>query len=115
MKTIPSIIAATVLLASVSATAGNYEQTDHDTLVTSAAPTKAAAYQLGVSKLAQLESISPSRLSNALGVIGADDSTVHLNEGSYVETEERMSADGKLSYVGLINVNFGYTVNDSDN
>ena len=117
MKTIPSIIAASLLIASVSATASTYENSATDTLVTGPAVTQAAALQQASNKLSQLKSVSPRQLSWELSSNSVDalDDTFHLNEGSFVSTEERMDANGKISYVGLVNVNFGYTVDDSEN
>ena len=117
MKTIPSIIAATLLLASVSATAGSsFEQTRSETLITSVAPTKAAAYQLGANKLAELKSDSSQQLEMALATpLGSIESdTLHLNEGGFVTIQERMNADGEIGYVGLVNVDFSFVEHDSD-
>ena len=47
MKTLPAMIAASLLIASVSATAA----TDFETITTPVAATKSAAYAQGVNKL----------------------------------------------------------------
>jgi hypothetical protein len=112
MKIIPTIIATSVLLVSLGAGAQTTKN-DTDVLVTGAVATKEAAYQMGVSKLAELKAASPYQLSRVLAAYNAENSTVHLNDGSYVTIQERMNDNGQLSYVGLVNVKFGYVEHDS--
>lgn len=114
MKTIPLMIASTLLFASVTATAGTTVRSEHDTLATSFVTSKAAAYQQGENLLAQLKTDSAQKLSSSLSIHSgsADTSTIHLDQGAFVTVEERMDANGKLGYVGLVNVDYSYTESD---
>ena len=117
MKTLPTIIAASILLASVSATAGmSFEQSLTKTLTTSTVPTKAAALQLGADKLNQLKNSSTVQLENTLDVpFGEIESnTLHLKDEGYVSIEERMDANGQLGYAAVVEVNVGFVPHDSD-
>ena len=112
MKILSGIIAASLLIASVSATAA----TDHDILLTPVVPTKAAAYELGAKKLAELNNSSPSQLIRSLNTPFGDieEGTVHIREGGYVTVEERADASGRVAYVGQVNVDVDYEMHDSD-
>lgn len=116
MKTIASIFATTLLLASVSATAGNFEQTRSETQVTSTTATKAEAYQLGVNKLTKLRNVTSQQLEMALTTpLGnIESNSLRLNDGGYITIQERMDANGKIGYVGLVNIDFSYIEHDSD-
>lgn len=117
MKTILSIITASLLLASVSANASLWERTKAETLQTSVASTKAAAYQLGINKLMQLKAI-PQRglnLTASVHTRGFVESTLKINEGSFITVQERMIENGRLGYVGLVNIVYSYVENDSEN
>ena len=112
MKTLPAMIAASLLIASVSATAAS----DYETVLTPVAPTKAAAYELGVNKLTSLNNSSPAQLSRSLntpfGDIEAD--SLRIKDGGYVTVEERADANGRIGYVGQVNVGVEYEMHDSD-
>ena len=113
MKTLPAMIAASLLIASVSATAAS----DYETvLMTPVAPTKAAAYELGVNKLAALNDSSPAQLSRSLGTSFGDiqESSLRLKDGGYVTVQERADASGRVGYVGQVNVGVSYEMHDSD-
>ncbi len=113
MKTIPTIIAASLLVASFSATANSA----HDVLLTSVAPTKAAAYELGLNKLSALKNSTSSQLGYTLNTPLGDveDGTIQLKEGAYITVQERLGADGKVGYVGQVNVDVSYDIHNSDN
>ncbi|PWQ96710.1 DUF3316 domain-containing protein [Leucothrix arctica] len=111
MKTLTSLVAASVLLIGASAAqAYDFEQHTKDTLTTETASSRAAAYQLGTNKLSQLQSASPSQLFNELDIfaIDADVDSAKLQNGSYVTVQERMGANGQLGFVGLVNVDVSY-------
>ncbi len=110
MKTIPAIIAATLLLASASVSAEITKRSDSSTFVMNSVQTKQSAYQLGQSKLIELQTLSPRQLSRALQVhsVTADVQTLKLNNGGYVTVQEKMDANGEIAYVGLVKVDFSY-------
>ena len=112
MKKLPLSIAAFILLASVNASA----ITDSEIIETPVAPTKAAAYDLGVNKLSTLTNSSPRQLEGALdtpfGDIEMD--TLHVRDGGYVTVEERVDANGKVGYIGQVNIDVEYEMHDSD-
>lgn len=117
MKKLPLLIAVSLLLTSLSATAAMFfEQSVSKTLTTITAPTKSAAYQLGVNKLAQLKDSSPSELERALGApIGAvEANTMHLNDEGFIMIQERMDANGQLSYTAIVEVSVGFVPHSSD-
>ena len=112
MKTIPTMIAASLLFASVSATANSV----HDIFLTPVAPTKTVAYELGLNKLSALKASSSYELSLALNAhLGdVDDETLRLEEGAYITVQERIDAAGKLSFVGQVNVDVSYDMFEND-
>ncbi|WP_158278819.1 DUF3316 domain-containing protein [Leucothrix arctica] len=119
MKTLTSLVAASVLLIGASAAqAYDFEQQTKDTLTTETASSRADAYQLGLNKLTQLQSASPRQLFNELDIfsLDADKSSTRIKDGAYVTVQERTAANGKLGYVGLVNVDVSYNEDrDSDN
>jgi hypothetical protein len=118
MKTFQSIIlVALIAFVSVNVTAGPLKvssdelvQSNANTMVIRSAPTKQAAYQLGQSKLMQLNGMSSQKLSNVLQVssLNLKGDTLHLKDGGYVTVEERMSASGKTTFVSLVHVDSHY-------
>lgn len=124
MKTVQSIAmaASIILVSSVSiANAAVYSagsgQEITKALSVGSAPTKQAAYQLGLKKIAQLQTLSSQNLSLALSAIGKiQGSTLHLNGGSYITVQERMDTAGSIGYVGIVNASYHYLKeSDSDN
>lgn len=124
MKTIQSIvIAASIILVSASSIAnaavysGSNSQASSNTFLVGAASTKQAAYQLGLKKLAELQTLSPQKLGLALSTVGdIEGNSLHLNGGAYITVQERMDATGSIGYVGVVNVGYHYLKrNDSDN
>lgn len=124
MKTMKTIVlAASIILVSASATAGtlqagnDVDRVGSNTLVVSAASTKQAAYQLGLSKLKQLKSSSAQQLSQALKVHSSniDGTTLHLKDGGYITVQERMDAKGNVNYVSSVTVGFHYLERRDDN
>ena len=113
MKTLPALIAASLLAASFSAVANS----SHETIETPVAATKAAAYEQGVSKLSSLKNSSPAKLNYALGTYFGDieESTLRIKDGGYVTVQERADANGTIGYVGIVNVDVDYQEHDSDN
>lgn len=125
MKTFQTmIIAASIILVSNSVTAGplqasfdDLDQNNTNTLVVSAASSKQAAYQLGLSKLTQLKAMSSKKLSQVLHIdsYNINERTLHLKDGGYVTVEERMGADGKVNFVSVVHVDSHYLETDRSN
>ena len=110
-KTIPAMIAASLLLASVSASAESVvKRIESNIIKTSVVASQAEAFQLGQNKLSQINSTSQNKLSQLLRLHSGrpDLSTLVLNEGAFITVQERMGANGQLSYVGLVNVDYSY-------
>lgn len=117
MKTLPAILATSLLLISFGASANDYfERVATETQSTQAAPNKAAAYQLGLAKLAQLKAQTSDQLSDTLNTPIGDIKygSLNIKANSYVTVQERMDASGKVSYVGLVNIGYGYVLDDND-
>ncbi|MGY0564705.1 MAG: DUF3316 domain-containing protein [Paraglaciecola chathamensis] len=123
MKTIQSIaLAASIILVSASAvadilpTGSGSDRVGSNTLVMNPAATKQAAYQLGLNRLAQLKTFSSKQLELTLSVNSpnADGRTLHLKDGGYVIVQERMDANGRISYVSLLNIELHYLERSSD-
>ena len=117
MKTLTSLLATSVLLISATAAnAYNFQQHERDVLTTETASSRSEAYQLGANKLAQLQSASPRQLFNELDIasIDANKRSTRLNSGSYVTVQERMGSNGKIGFVGLVNVDVSYTEERDD-
>ena len=117
MKTIQTIIATTILLASVNASAGVFNntgsstsRTESGTYITVVAGSKAQAYQLGKDALSELQSISHQQLAARVGLHsgGANLDTFHMNDGAFITVQERLSSSGKLEYVGIVNLKVSY-------
>ena len=120
MKTLTSLLAASVLLIGATAAQADYdfEQNEKETVRTEAASSRSEAYQLGLNKLTQLQSVSPRQLFNELDIfsLDADESSTRIEDGAYITVQERTSANGKLGYVGLVNIDVSYNEErDSDN
>ena len=123
MKTIQSIaLAASIILVSASAVAGTlpagsgYDRVENKTLVMHPAATKQAAYQLGLNRLAQLKTFSSQQLGQTLNInsFNAKGDTLHLKDGSYVAVQERMDANGNISYVSSVNIGMHYLERRTD-
>ena len=112
MKTLPAMIAASLLIASVSATAA----TDYETITTPVAATKAQAYDQGVNKLSALQGSSPAELERSLDTAFGDIEmdSLRLKDGGFVTVQERANANGSIGYVGIVNVGVDYEMHDSD-
>ena len=112
MKTLPALIAASLLVASFSAVANS----SHEVIETPVAPTKAAAYEQGVNKLSSLKNSSPAKLNYSLGTYFGDieENTLRIKDGGYVTVQERADANGTIGYVGIVDVEVEYEVHESD-
>ena len=112
MKTLPAMIAASLLIASVSATAA----TTYESITTPVASSKAAAYEQGVNKLSALKSSSPAQLERSLNTAFGDieSDSLRLKDGGYVTVQERADATGRIGYVGVVNVGVDFEMHDSD-
>jgi hypothetical protein len=118
MKNLTTLVATSVLL--LSATAANAhtfrDLSEKSTIMTEAASSRAQAYQFGANKLSALKSASQSQLTNnnITFSLDVDESSVRLENGAYVTVQERMDANGKIAYVGLVNFEISYTQEDSE-
>ena len=112
MKTLTTMIAATLLVASASAMANS----SSETIFTPVAPTKAAAFEQGVNKLSALKNSSPSQLRQSLNTPFGDvePGSLRIKDGGYVTVQERADANGKIGYVGIVNVGVNFDMHDSD-
>ena len=111
MKTIQLIIATSILLTSLNASAESVTvRTESDTVFTTVAASKAQAYQLGMNQLAQLTSSSGRDLDRKLRVHSGhpDIDTLKVNDGAFVTIQERVSSGGKIEYIGEVNFDFSY-------
>ena len=119
MKTLNTLLATSLLLIGASAAnAYDFEQNERVVLQTQSTPNRGEAYQMGVDKLTQLQSASPRQLFNELDIfsLDADESSTRIKDGAYVTVQERVQANGKPVFVGLVNIDVTYTENrDSDN
>lgn len=112
MKTLATIVVTSALLVSAAAAnAGEFERSETNTITTETTSSRAQAYQLGVSKLSALKAASPRQLTNEIRVYTPDivEETVRLEDDAYITVQERMDANGKLGYVGLVNIELRYT------
>ncbi|RVU80670.1 DUF3316 domain-containing protein, partial [Leucothrix sargassi] len=114
-----ALIATSVLLISATAANANsfFEETSSKTITTGFADSRDAAYQSGIDKLSALKSVSPYQLSEEVGLFESDiqEDTVKVSEQSFVSVQERMNADGKLGYVGVVNIGINYETYEGDN
>ena len=123
MKTIQTIIATTILLASVTASAAVFNnngsstsRTESGTFTTAMAGSKAQAYELGKTTLSELESISHGQLATRVGVHSgsANLDTLHMKDGAFITVQERMSSNGKIEYIGIVNIEVSYQQADNN-
>lgn len=118
MKNLTTLVATSVLL--FSATAANahtfLERSQKSTLITETASSRAQAYQFGANKLSALKSASQSQLTNnnIKFSLDVDESSVRIEDGAYVTVQERMDANGRIGYVGLVNFEISYIQEDSE-
>lgn len=112
MKTLPAMIAASLLLASVSATAA----TSYESITTPVVASKAAAYEQGAEKLSALKGSSASELERSLNTPFGDieSDSLRLKDGGYITVQERADASGRIGYVGIVNVGVEFERHDSD-
>jgi hypothetical protein len=114
MKTLTSLLATSALLISATtANAYDFEQFEKNVLTTETTSSRADAYKLGVNKLTQLKSASPSQLFNDLELFSpeANVNSTKLEDTSYVFVQERMDANGKVGFVGIVNADVTYKEN----
>jgi len=118
MKALTLLAASSILLISATAaTANDFGRTVKDKIMTETATTRAAAYKAGTDKLSELKSASPRELSNELGFFSPDiiERSVRLDSEGFVTIQERLNADGKFGYVGVVNVDVNYQTHKDDN
>ena len=113
MKTLTTtMIAATLLVASATAMANSTSER----VFTPVAQTKAAAYEQGVNKLSSLKNSTSSELSRSLNTPFGDiePGSLRIKDGGYITVQERADANGKIGYVGIVNVGVNFDMHDSD-
>ena len=117
MKTLTTlIVTSALLLGTTAASAANLYQ-DPTSVKTEAFNSRDAAYQAGINKLSALENASPRQLSREVDLFVTDNmraNSVKLEDGAYVTIEERMSANGELEYVGVVNIDIDYEYSHDD-
>ena len=72
------------------------------------ADSKAAAYDLGLTKLNELKAATPSQLEKDLGGVSMQTSGVYIEDGAYVTVAEQMNAQGEVVYTGLVHFSITY-------
>jgi hypothetical protein len=102
-----ALIATTLAFLSAHAFASDSFQ-EWRVVQTSAASTKAAAYELALDKLEQLKQDSSVELNNDLGHVTTYSNSVSLNDDAYVTVIEKMDKNGELNYAGQVNVSVSY-------
>jgi len=115
MKTIQAIIlGASIILVSSNSIANTLGSSDEryetNTITMTGESTKQAAFKSGASKLSLLKSASADQLSKELRVHSSnlDGTTLHMKEGGYISVQERMDANGNVSYTPIVTVNIHY-------
>ncbi|OUJ60863.1 hypothetical protein BTO03_10490 [Vibrio parahaemolyticus] len=124
MNTIKTaIIASIISLASVPVFAqplyngGNYiSRVDSKTVSVALATTSDEAYQLGLSELHRLKTMSAQELNNEFRILTFNtySKSTHLENLGFVTVQERMNVNGELEYVGKVNIKVHYMVRDSN-
>ena len=117
MKTLLSLVVSSILLiSSTSAHANSFEVHLKDQLTTETADNFAEAYQRAVEKLSLLKSVSPEELTAVLNVESTtlNESSIRLEDDSFITVHERMDADGEFSYIGVINIDISYNEYQED-
>jgi hypothetical protein len=105
-KTKTALIASVMAILSTQVFAANTHQNQTTRIVPTADMTsKAAAYDLAVTKLQTLKASTPIALNNNLGHVAINyPNSVSLNDGAYITVAEKMSPSGEMLYTGLVNV-----------
>jgi predicted transcriptional regulator len=117
LTTTLTLLSANALANQFVDTTGNLEERfGTRTLHTAVVESKQEAYQLGLAKLSELATISPSKLRYVLSAVNAEygPDRIHLNEDGNVTVQEFMNADGQVLYKGQINVTYHYSERDTD-
>ncbi|MCG9612134.1 DUF3316 domain-containing protein [Vibrio harveyi] len=124
MNTIKTaFIASIISLTSVPVLAqplhngGNYlSQLDSKTVSVAPTATSDEAYQLGLSELQRLKTMSAQELNSKLGILTFNtySKNTHLENTGFVTVQERMNENGELEYVGKVNVKVHYVERDNN-
>jgi hypothetical protein len=118
-----ALIASIISLASVpvfaqpSYNGGNYiSRVDSKTVPVAPATTSDEAYQLGLSELQRLKTMSAQELNNGLRILmfNTYSKSTHLEDAGFVTVQEQMNENGELEYVGKVNIKVHYTERDSN-
>ncbi|MGR5195182.1 DUF3316 domain-containing protein [Vibrio rotiferianus] len=84
----------------------------------SVAPTTTSdlAYQQALTELNSLKNMTPRELNKQLSLRTFDivSNSTYLQDGSFVTVQERMNEEGKLEYLGTVNVKVNYAQRDSN-
>ena len=117
MKTLTTVIATSVLLlGATAASAANLYQ-DPTSVTTDTFNSRTQAYQAGINKLSSLKAATPEQLSNEIDLFvtgNMKEDTIHLEDGAFVTVQERMSGNGQLEYVGVVNIDVDYEYDFDD-
>ncbi|PWQ95544.1 DUF3316 domain-containing protein [Leucothrix arctica] len=118
MKTLPKLIATSLLvMGATAANADYYEAITSEKIQTGVTESRSEAYKAGWDKLSSLESASPYTLSSELGLVHPEinESTINIDDGAYITVESQVRANGELGYIGVVNAGVSYEVNKLGN
>ncbi|CAH8206307.1 DUF3316 domain-containing protein [Vibrio aestuarianus] len=111
MTTVP------VFAQSLNIIGGNYISRE-DMKTVSVAPTSTSdeAYQLALSELHHLKTMSAQELNDELRILtfSVNSKRTHLENVGFVTVQERMNENGELEYVGTVNVKVHYVERDNN-
>lgn len=124
MNTIKTaLIASIISLTSVPVFAqplyngGNYSsRVDSTTVPVAPATTSDDAYQLGLSELQRLKTMSAQELNSELRILTFNtySKNTHLENAGFVTVQEQMNENGELEYIGKVNIKVHYMERDSN-
>lgn len=124
MNTIKTaLIASIISLTSVPVFAqplyngGNYSsRVDSTTVPVAPATTSDDAYQLGLSELQRLKTMSAQELNSELRMLTFNtySKNTHLENAGFVTVQEQMNENGELEYIGKVNIKVHYMERDSN-
>lgn len=108
------IVTATTLLLSSAAFASTVNEKSNTNFATASYHTKAEAFDAGFDIIDNLKTMTNSELRNKFSLYGEDlVSNITIN-GTKVTVTEFATSPGNINYQALVNVDYNYTANESD-
>lgn len=98
-------------------TGGNYvSREEMRTISIDPTATSDEAYQQALSELNALKSMSAGELNKELNIMtfNVKSRSTHLKDGGFVTVQERMNENGRLEYLGRVNVKVHYVERDNN-